>query len=102
MGVLRRDGVVFFCALGCSLSSGAGIASGNAGLVLPKVSPSRSRKLRVTRKIFAHLELGARIESDPNADQSPALLAGDPTSFCSLQEGITTLLISLPQIENID
>jgi len=89
-------------ALACSLSCGAGIASSNAGLVLQKVPPLTAAEAPRYPQNLAHLELGARIESDPNADQSLVLLAGDPTSFCSLQQGITTLLISLPQIENIE
>jgi hypothetical protein len=90
------------CALACSLSFGAGIASSTAELVLQRVPPLTAAEAPRYPQNLAYLEFGARIESDPNADQSPALLAGDPTSLCSLGEGITTLLISLPQIENID
>ena len=102
MGGLTARRRCLSCALACSLSFGAGIASSNAGIVLQKVPPLTVAEAPRYPQNLAHLELGARIESDPNADQSPALLAGDPTSLCSLQEGITTLLISLPQIENID
>jgi hypothetical protein len=84
------------------LSFGAGIAGSNAGLVLQKVPSITAAEAPRYPENLAHLELGARIESNPNADQSSVLLAGDPTSFCSLQEGITALLISLPEIESID
>src|SRR5437870_3770527 len=90
------------CAFACSLGFGIGIATSSAGLVLQKVPPLTVAQAPRYPQNLAHLELGARIKSDPNADLSPALLAGDPTSLCSLQEGTTTLLISLPQIENID
>jgi hypothetical protein len=78
------------------------MASSTGGLVLQKVPPLTVAEASRYPQNLAHLDLGARIESDPKADQSPALLAGDPTSVCSLQKGITTLLISLPRIENID
>ena len=89
-------------ALACSLSFVTGIVSSTAGPVLQKVPPVTVAEAPRYPQNLAHLDLGARIESDPNGDLCRALLAGDPTSLCSLPEGITTLLISLPQIENID
>jgi hypothetical protein len=90
------------CALACSLSFGTGIAKSTAGLVLQRVPPLTVAEAPRYPQNLAHLELGARVESDPKVDEFPALLAGDPTSLCSLREGVTTLLISLPQTENID
>ena len=90
------------CALTCSLSFGTGIASSTAEPVLQKVPPLTVAEAPRYPQNLAHLELGARVESDPNIDEFPALLAGDPTSLCSLKEGVTTLLIALPRIENID
>ena len=59
------------CALTCSLSFGTGIASSTAEPVLQKVPPLTVAEAPRYPQNLAHLELGARVESDPNIDEFP-------------------------------
>jgi hypothetical protein len=94
----------FFCALACLVYSGIAIATSAVELVLQKVPPLTVEQAPHYPQNLARFDLGAQIEGDSSTDLAAAraLLAGDPTSVCSLKEGTTSFLIVLPKIENID
>lgn len=100
MGGMAAKRHSFLRALTFFLGLGIVISAGGADLVLQKVPPLTVAQAPNYPQNLARLDLGAQIEG---ADASLAeLLSGDPALVYSLRPGITTLLISLARIENID
>jgi hypothetical protein len=84
------------------LGLGIGIPVSRAEMVLQKVPPLTVEQAPSYPQNLARIDLGAQIETDPKAEVSTSFLLGDPASAYPLKQGITTLLISLGKIENID
>src|SRR6185295_16061116 len=95
------------CALLGVACLGSFIAADRASaveLVLQKVPPVTVEQAPAYPENLARYELGARAEITPKADATAeaTLLAGDPTAGYAMGTGSTTVLLSLPKIENID
>ena len=90
------------CVFACCLAVALATARSDAELVLQKVPSLTVADAPRYPQNLAQLDLGARLMAEPNANLSAALLAADPISVSPLEKGVTTLLISLPQIENVD
>ena len=85
-----------------------------AGIVLQKVPPLTVEQAPAYPENLARYEAGAQVEAGPQSNPASALqltfnntaeaalLCGDPTVGYALNSGTTTLLISLPKVENID
>ena len=74
-------------------------------LVLQKVPPLTIEQAPAYPENLARLSLGAKIETltpAAGAASDAALLSDDPTVGYSLSTGVTTLLVSLPKIENVE
>jgi hypothetical protein len=102
MGSVTARPASVSCAVACSLGFVLGTPSSNAGFLLQKVPALTVEDAPRYPQNLAQLDLGARLIAEPNPILSTALLSADPTSLCPLEKGVTTFLISLPQIENID
>jgi hypothetical protein len=77
-----------------------------ADLVLQKVPPLTVAQTPTFPENLARLHLGAQMETlaagtEKADDKASALLTGDPAASYALPAGTTTLLVALPQIENI-
>jgi hypothetical protein len=96
------------------LSVALATAASAAGIVLQKVPPLTVEQAPAYPENLARYEAGAQVETTPqskpasalqltaNNTAAAALLCGDPTVGYALNTGTTTLLISLPKVENID
>jgi hypothetical protein len=86
------------------LGFGIAISINGADLALQRVPPLTVAQAPNYPQNLARFDLGAQIESDVPEDASSSVpfLSGDPASVYALRSGITRLLISLAQIENID
>jgi hypothetical protein len=95
---IRRLAVV-----GSALFSSTCLSIG-AELVLQKVPALTVDQAPAYPENLARYPLGAQVEITPKADPTgeAALLAGDPTAGYAVGSGTTTVLLSLPKIENID
>src|SRR4051812_11057816 len=89
--------------VGSALMSSTCLSIG-AELVLQKVPALTVDQAPAYPENLARYPLGAQVEITPNADPAgeAALLAGDPTAGYAVGSGTTTVLLSLPKIENID
>lgn len=106
----------------CALCCVASVALGNsavsaADVVLQKVPALSAEKAPAYPVNLARYHFGAQIEASPKAQNSTqlqlssngadqnkaeaALLCDDPTVGYALPAGTTTLLVSLPQVENL-
>ncbi len=91
----------FLCALAAfSIGLAPGLLAGD--VVLHKVPPlSVSQTPDYPENLARHL-LGATVQNlDASSGTESILLSGDPTTSYPLPLGPTTLLVSLPQIENV-
>lgn len=105
------------CGLGCCIMfSGSGLIASD--LVLQKVPPLNVEQAPAYPQNLARYHLGAQVEAAPlikpianlrlsskSEDRNTAeaaLLCDDPTVGYALQSGKTSLLVSLPKIENVD
>lgn len=105
------------CGLGCCIIfSGSGLIASD--LVLQKVPPLNVEQAPAYPQNLARYHLGAQVEAAPlskpianlrlsskSEDRNTAeaaLLCNDPTVGYALQSGKTSLLVSLPKIENVD
>ena len=89
----------------CALVLGVAPALSAADLVLQKVPPLTVEQAPAFPENVARQHLGAKLESTAGPTDSQAasaLLSGDPTASLRLPAGMTTLLVSLAKIENID
>jgi len=105
-----RPSLLFSARTGAAIGLvclGSFTLAGNASaveLVLQKVPPLTVEQAPAYPENLARYELGARAEITPKTDAAAeaALLAGDPTAGYAMSTGSTTVLLSLPKIENID
>jgi hypothetical protein len=95
------------CAAGSLLiGSSSGLLA--ADLVLQKVPPLTVAQTPTYPENIARHHLGAQVQTlsagaaQPSDDNASALLSGDPAAAYTLPAGTTTLLVALPQIENVD
>src|SRR5439155_17050348 len=92
----------FLGSLTLVLGFGIGISVGRAELVLQKVPPLNVDQAPNYPQNLARIDEGAQIETDPKSEVSAWFLSGDPAATYPLKNGLTTLLLSLGRIENID
>jgi hypothetical protein len=114
MEIITSSSVRTFLLLG--LSSVAANLAPAAEIVLQKVPPLTVEQAPAYPENLARYEAGAQMEAAPKSASAlqlssksedhntaeAALLCGDPTVGYALNSGTTTLLISLPKVENID
>ncbi|MEY2537600.1 MAG: hypothetical protein QOG67_1340 [Verrucomicrobiota bacterium] len=105
-------------ALAACLSLGCGTAASAADVVLQQVPPLTVEQAPAYPENLARYQLGAQVEAAPQSSSAStlqlssksedrntaeaALLCGDPTVGYALNNGTTTLLVSLSKVENID
>jgi hypothetical protein len=114
MEIITASSVRTFLVLG--LSSVAANLAPAAEIVLQKVPPLTVEQAPAYPENLARYQAGAQMEAAPRSTSAlqlssksedrntaeAALLCGDPTVGYALNSGTTTLLISLPKVENID
>jgi hypothetical protein len=94
------------CAAG-SLLIGSSSGLFAADLVLQKVPPLTVAQAPSYPENLARHHLGAQVQTlsagsaQASDDKASALLSGDPAATYALPAGTTTLLVALPQIENV-
>ena len=94
------------CAAG-SLLIGSSSGLFAADLVLQKVPPLTVAQAPTYPENLARHHLGAQVQTlsagaaQASDDKASALLSGDPAATYALPAGTTTLLVALPQIENV-
>ncbi|MDQ6807890.1 MAG: hypothetical protein M3Z64_00455 [Verrucomicrobiota bacterium] len=102
-----------FCTSVACLFLGSSSALLASDLVLQKVPPLTIEQAPAYPENVARQALGAKVEaatavsnlqvtSTSGAAPEAALLCGDPTAGYTLPAGVTTLLVSLPKIENVE
>ena len=94
------------CAAG-SLLIGSSSGLFAADLVLQKVPPLTVAQAPTYPENLARHHLGAQVQTvssgtaQTSDDKASALVSGDPAATYALPAGTTTLLVALPQIENV-
>ena len=94
------------CAAG-SLLIGSSSGLFAADLVLQKVPPLTVAQAPTYPENLARHHLGAQVQTlsaggaQASDDRASALVSGDPAATYALPAGATTLLVALPQIENV-
>src|SRR5258708_20526130 len=104
MGGMAAKQYYFLRALTFFLGWGIAISISGADLVLQKVPPLTVAQAPNYPQNLARFDLGAQIESDvpDDASSSVPFLSGHPAWVYGFRTGTTRLLISLPQIANIN
>lgn len=72
-----------------------------ADLILQKVAPLTLEQAPRYPQNVARIDLGAQVDSTPRSDAT-ALISGDAKASCNLASGMSSLLVSLGKIEQID
>lgn len=86
------------------LVSGLAASAFAADLTLQKVPPLTVEQAPQYPQNLARIDLGTQIVTLPasSSNAERALLSSDPTTGFALKSGTTTLLVSLPKIENVE